>query len=371
MRNKFLFCVIFILFSLISACTSIGPHKVNKDRGRYNDVVQETDSEQILKNIVRLHYLEPVLFLKVSNVNVTYSNSLTIRPAFDYTDFTATGAIKQLTRHYALETPYNYTEQPSVLLTPITNAEFITALLSPVKLQDLFLLFYSGTRNLGRISKLAIQTVNEIENVLMASPETPIAPRFCEFFEIIKLLDQMAEERAFILSPEKTNGDFYIRMDFNENRLNSPTVREFKTKLKIPASKKTVIIGHGHRKTESIDLSMTTRSILGMMSLLSHGVRTPPCDRKYTMPTFYTNGKPFDWNCILHDMIAIYYSDSEAPPCDAYVVTRYRGHWFYIKDSDTNSKATFLLLSEIFALTAGQQPTTISPILTPPIVPAR
>ena len=44
----------------------------------------------------------------------------------------------------------------------------------------------------------------------------------------------------------------------------------------------------------------------------------------------------------------------------------YRDHWFYIDDRDADSKATFSLLMQLFALQAGQGGDTSAPVLTIP-----
>ena len=44
----------------------------------------------------------------------------------------------------------------------------------------------------------------------------------------------------------------------------------------------------------------------------------------------------------------------------------YRGAWFYIADTDIDSKATFSLLMQLFALSAGETPSN-APILTLPV----
>jgi hypothetical protein len=48
------------------------------------------------------------------------------------------------------------------------------------------------------------------------------------------------------------------------------------------------------------------------------------------------------------------------------VAARYRGHWFFIDDSDLDSKSTFVMLSQIFSLQAGKAE-GIVPVLTLPV----
>ena len=50
----------------------------------------------------------------------------------------------------------------------------------------------------------------------------------------------------------------------------------------------------------------------------------------------------------------------------AYVKIRYRDHYYYIADNDLESKSTFMLLTEIFNMQAGQG-VALMPTLTLPV----
>lgn len=53
-------------------------------------------------------------------------------------------------------------------------------------------------------------------------------------------------------------------------------------------------------------------------------------------------------------------------PVHAVVAVQYRGSWFYIDDADLESKSTFSLLSQLFALQAGKID-RLTPLLTLPV----
>jgi hypothetical protein len=58
-------------------------------------------------------------------------------------------------------------------------------------------------------------------------------------------------------------------------------------------------------------------------------------------------------------------SESSRPE-EASLAVRYRQHWFYIDDSDLDSKSTFAMLSQIFSLQAGKAEGLV-PVLTLPV----
>ena len=88
-----------------------------------------------------------------------------------------------------------------------------------------------------------------------------------------------------------------------------------------------------------------------IMYYLSHGIDVPVCHMEQGLVTLTYDefGHPFDWRQMTHDLLQVHVSD--VPPCDAAAVSiHYRGHYFYIADSDQNSKSTFNLLIELFNL---------------------
>jgi len=102
------------------------------------------------------------------------------------------------------------------------------------------------------------------------------------------------------------------------------------------------------------------------MYFLSHGTDIPAgdADAGYVTVTPDHAGGTFDWLRITDNLMHI--KSSEARPRSAAVSVTHRGHWFYIDDSDLDSKSTFSLLGQLFALQAGGVK-GITPVLTLPV----
>ena len=77
--------IIFILF--LDGCASIGPKTIPHDRQNYNDSVLSTENKQILLNLVRIHYLEPPLFIKIGSITASYAwnSNLGVNPTYSKT----------------------------------------------------------------------------------------------------------------------------------------------------------------------------------------------------------------------------------------------------------------------------------------------
>ena len=81
--------------------------------------------------------------------------------------------------------------------------------------------------------------------------------------------------------------------------------------------------------------------------------------------THTKNGKEFNWGSTPAGKL-FHIRQNEDQPNDAFIALPYRDHWFYIADSDLESKSTFMLLMQLFRLQAGSAKSE-GPTLTLPV----
>jgi hypothetical protein len=88
---------------------------------------------------------------------------------------------------------------------------------------------------------------------------------------------------------------------------------------------------------------------LALRSAKSHGIDAPSADVKAgkVRQTVRSNGEVFDWQELLESVFHVLSSDEE--PKDASVVVPYRGSYCYIADNDLETKAAFVLLTQLIA----------------------
>ena len=99
---------------------------------------------------------------------------------------------------------------------------------------------------------------------------------------------------------------------------------------------------------------------------LSHNVEAPFSHHHELVTVTKTKfGDTFDWNETPAGRLFKVKTSSEKPE-NAYIATHYRDHWFYIEDTNLESKSTFMLLRQLFDLQAGQKQST-GPTLTLPV----
>jgi hypothetical protein len=97
-------------------------------------------------------------------------------------------------------------------------------------------------------------------------------------------------------------------------------------------------------------LTVTTRSVLEVMFLLSQTINAPSehVHDALVIETRNPDGSMFDWGQVLGDLFRV--EVAKHKPKNAYIAVPYRGYWFYIDDADSSSKITLNLFSELFRL---------------------
>lgn len=117
---------------------------------------------------------------------------------------------------------------------------------------------------------------------------------------------------------------------------------------------------------EQIDLE--TRSLLQALFFVSHGVEIPPGHGRQGLArvTRGVDGQPFDWNQVTQGPFHVKHKPGAERPRQAQVAVPYKGYWFYIDETDQDSKVTFSLLMELARLELPGR-TGREPILTLPL----
>ncbi len=126
------------------------------------------------------------------------------------------------------------------------------------------------------------------------------------------------------------------------------------------------VVGNYRADQNPEDIVLTGRSVLGVLYYLSQTVEVPEEDEQAGRVTVTRtpSGERFDWREATGGLLQIRTADEE--PENAYVRVQYRDHWFFIEDSDLQSKSTFSLLLLIFSLQSAGGDAALAPLLTVP-----
>ena len=174
MCKYLLFVTIYII--PIQACLNLGPSTINKNRNTYNSIIQKTNDEQLLLNLVRLKYHDTPFFLEIANVTSQHKFSTNINA-----DATFPNSGMSI---FEFGGGTGITESPVVTYAPLQGQKFIQQFLAKMKLKAIFLLYKSGW-SIDKILRLCFERMASLDNAPNASGPTPVlAPEYKKFLEV-------------------------------------------------------------------------------------------------------------------------------------------------------------------------------------------
>ncbi|HYA19976.1 MAG TPA: hypothetical protein VEG25_04955 [Burkholderiales bacterium] len=399
-----------------AACTTLGPQAIDQTRLEYNEVVKRTTEEQLLLNIVRLRYNDTPSSLAVSSIAAQFERSQSVQLV---PFFTSAGSVTNSS--YAAVLPQAGVagaDRPTITLTPLDDQEFTRKLFTPLPL-DGVLYLAKTTWPISTVFRLYLENLNWVSNAQTASGPTPReAPVVSEFLhgmavlqilqdrsEIVFGVDERVEQLGGSLPfPAVGAGDMVeaakngyeyrpdskgsawtlirkttqpvVRID--PEALNSPEVQDFVrvfhlkpglTQYNITEEKLNPFPStYPPEGVTSLDLE--TRSLLQALYYVCQGVEIPPehARRGFVTTTFDPRGHPFDWEIVMRNFFrvrSLRATTNERPP-SAHVAVKYKDYWFYIDETDQDTKSTFSLLMELARLELAGKPGP-APQLTLPI----
>jgi hypothetical protein len=340
-------CVL-TLSVLTAGCSYYGPDAVRMTRPEYNTVIQQTNEQELLLNLVRLKYRETPYFLNVEKV----ASSLEFSRGLSANAMWPEGAAKSL----GLAGSVGFAERPTLFYAPLEGEKFVRQLMTPLSLNTLILLANSGW-SVERVFAVTLQEMNGIRNAPTASGPTPARePEFQEFRAALKHLRALQVRKWVELGRAPEGAGAGLELRFAAAAAHSEDALAFKRMLGLDPGRDRYRLVPGLGGTGGDTIAVATRSLIATMNYLSQGVEAPPADvaTGRVTRTLADDGKAFDWQDMLAGIFRVI--PSAAPPENAAVAVRYRSSWFQIRDDDLDSKATFSLLSQLLALQGGQIP---------------
>lgn len=365
-----------------AGCNTVGPPSVRRAPFEYNQALVGAANEQLLLNLVRLKYRDTPYFLQPTSLSTQYHLEGSIGASFDVTtDGDASGSSA---------TGFTLSETPTVTWTPLQGDQFVTELLSPITIDALMLLPQAGW-SIERVLRLSVQRLADVPNAPGASGPTPsYAPVFEEFQDLACALRKLQVEgrlgvtvdevEAPAAAGEKAGPELEFRLTARErgwrelpatgvcavDRVADPEalLREHGIEL---AGDGVVLRNAYLRNGEG--LAVETRSLLGAMYYLSHGVESPrehgPEGRRLVTEAggCGPEAAKSTWRELTTSLFRVECGKRRPPRGETFVEVFYQGTWFYIRNDDLDSKSTFGLLMQLFSLQAGGSE-GITPTLT-------
>lgn len=328
----------------LSGCaTSYGAKTIVPSGYNYNTAIADSKDQQLLLNLVRLRYRDTVVFMNITSVTTQHQYSTGLS-AENNIPFRRAGDGASLIIPSAA-----YSESPTISYAPVTGAEFATNLLSPISAETIVLLANSGW-SIERLMTCCVERLGRLSNAPSASGPTPaILPDNQEFRRLAKLLRRLqTKEQVFV--EQVAAGDADARETHLSIKAPPGADCEALKRLLVTNSCRVQLklVARGIIADDA--LLAQTRTVLGTLYNLSHAVSVPAgheADGLVTESLIESAGTE-SWTAFLGGQFQVRNSKDE--PSGAFVKIQYRDHWFWIDDSDLESKTTFSLVLFLLSL---------------------
>jgi hypothetical protein len=333
-----------VLALSVAACASIGPATVAQDRLDYASAIGNSWEEQTLLNIVKLRYARVPVFLEVAQVIAGYQLQSTIGTSFTAGNVTA-GLVGPFTAAGNAAAAGTYTDRPTVVYQPLTGTDFLKRLMTPVPPSSVLFMLQSGYFA-DRIMPIMLDSINGLNNESNRL-RRPADPEFTRLVQLVRegqlagaiqirieRLKEGPESSVIAFPPRKDPAAIARRQEITRLLGLKPDLQEFK-----------VYYGAYSGKDDEID--MKTRSMLEIMLEFAATVQVPEADiaegkagrgAVSSRAEEPLSGPPMR-------ILA-----GDAAPQDASVAVQYKNRWFWIADTDIQSKTTFAIVMMLFSI---------------------
>lgn len=286
----------------VSGC-SVATNSIRSDFPDYNGIIQFNQMQQMVVNLVRMHYRESPLFLQAGSVTAAYESRAEISSEAtldtDGTPITIGGN-------------YQFASKPTVSYTPVEGKAYVQQFMSEISYDSFALLVRAGWPAQKLVSLLVERYTTESGEVLVNDHKSNSYGKFEDLLKKIQSVEEV--DRVGISRRPKEGYDLMLGG------------------LRIPVER------------------LQMRSLVDVMFFASQDVETPP-DQASRTKKFNSRGN-----------LSISYSKTK--PKNAMVWAEYNGYYYSVAQNDIEAKDTLALLVQISRIQSG--PPGPAPLLTIP-----
>ena len=331
-------CLLLAL-SCLTACASIGPGTVPRDRFDYSSAIADSWKQQALLNVVKMRYADNPVFLDVGQIISGYTFQGTV--SGNYGQNYPFGAPGNLT-NYGVGVQGTYIDRPTITYTPLTGQQYMKGLVTPIAPSAVLFLIQAGYAA-DFIMLMTVDSINGLSNYSVAPARAN--PGDPEFFQVVELLRKVQRSgeigmRVELDKSKKETTLLTFRRRVVDGRTEPERV-EIRRLLKLDSNINEYTVSYGMGAGGGSNIDMTTRSLLQIMGELAGTVDIPKAHLDdgsgYRVPPAIDAAKP-----LMHVR-----SGTERPK-DPFAAIQYRGYWYWIDQSDLASKRALSFLMGIF-----------------------
>ncbi len=408
-----------VAMGMLSGCT-VGPRLYESSFSQYNNAVRHTLDEQMLANLVRMRYLESPIFLQVSSLNASFSvgGNAGVTGTFPSGSADSFGA----------NIGGSYSESPTISFSMPESREYYGRLLAPLSAAQVSSLVLAGYDS-ELVFRTAVRGINGLQNLNAdfdySTEEPAVHAKFREALVLIKKLRaegivdlELGGKETFWSSPvtidepnalsqvlllgaasyAMSNDAEIVSYDagkwqthryeknmalrFSPTSDDSQDAQQLKKLLglkvdhynfsiveaeMVNAEKARGVLGQPPGALDPsviwVEVGMRGRSMFEILQVASKEVQVPARDIELGISSA---NQPHDLQSSTGADNWLDIKSSTSKPSDSSLSIQYKGHWFYIENTDLQSRETFSMLTSLFAVVGGTVPGA-HPVLTLPV----
>jgi hypothetical protein len=411
--------ILVACLTAVGGC-SFGPTLLQRTHSEYAEAVRRVDEEQLLRRIVHMRYNEPFNGVDITSIATQYelSASAEARPFFVAPNPSNSNIIFKTFTAILPDALVEGANRPTITLTPNDDAATIRQFLTPITLDTLVFLTQTSWSP-ATVLRLWAERINGVPNAVITNGlSSAPRPDFERFQRIAELMEIAKEKELAAIRTEESNvevggpipaesitsnaaveaakagmeyrprpdGKTWV-LTRKERRLvvqvyppgeNAPEIHELAELLHlVPALNRyeMALVAKGSPDPMKSPMppadriGIVPRSTAQVLVYLTHGVDVPPEHRIAGLVNEFidADGQAFDSTLVTRGLFAVHFCKKLRPPKSAYVAVKYRGYWYYIDDSDLESKSTFALVFQLSRLDFSRQSLGHGPTLTLPV----
>src|SRR6516164_6694102 len=333
-----------VLVLAVVACTSIGPGTMSRDRIDYASSIGNSWKEQTLLNIVKLRYGDMPIFLEVAQVIAGYQLQGTLGTRFTAGNFNA-AVIGPFTATGNATAAGTYTDRPTVIYQPLTGVDFLKRLMTPIPPSTVLSALQAGY-SAERVMPITLDSINGINNASNRLSR-PADPKFVRLVDLMREGQLAGAIQIRIERPKEGSESSVLIFGPSRNPELAAKGREIKSILGIKSDLRELRVYYSGYSGKDDEIDMKTRSMLEIMLEFASLVQVPEAD---VVQGKATPGVAEALGTAALSGPSLRVQVTDAQPPDAFVATQYDGRWFWIADTDIQSKYTFGIIMLLFSI---------------------
>lgn len=358
------------VLAVLPGCGSIGPGRMLHDRTDYNAAFTESWKRQLLLNVVKLRYAEPIFFMEVGDIVAGYTietggNAGFSRSFYDAPTQITTNNNPVIGNFGRLELGVSarYTDRPTITYKPMTGTPFRRGVMSALPARNIMASLDTGV-SAHFLFNLGVKSMNGLRNgVFTASGNVAAQEGFKRAVEILAQL-QLAGALRVRAEPGQGGADgrlFLLAGGKKPAPEVAALVSELRTLLELDPQVYEYELIVDPEVTNRRQIALQTFSLMQIMAAVAARVDIPVEDIAANRAAPAPPDAP---GTGVLGPVAV--KSGKAKPLESFAAIPFHGHWFWVDDHDLGAKRVFSFLMLAFILMEDKG-VTLPPQLTIPV----